>query len=84
MTTKDIIETYTNQRGETTDYIVECDEHGTSRAAVQIRLVPRGPRDAPLNGSGTLRNDKIANRSGRLLPEVFDWAERVIVARRLP
>lgn len=82
MTTKDIIETFTNKGGVTSDYIVECEEHGTSPAAVQIRLVPRAPRDAPMSGSGTLRKDKIANRSGRLLPEVFDWAETVIVARR--
>jgi hypothetical protein len=82
MTTKDIIETYTDHRGKMTDYVIECDEHGRSRAAVEIRLVPRRPRDSPLRGSGTLRNDKIANRSGRLLPEIFEWAEKVIIARR--
>jgi hypothetical protein len=83
MTTKDIIETYTSGAGKMTDYIVECEEHGTSPAEVRIRLVPRQPRDSPLNGGGTLRKGKITNRSGRVLPEVFDWAEGVIVARRI-
>jgi hypothetical protein len=84
MPTKDIIETYTNQIGGTTDYIVECEERGRSVAPVQIRLVPRKRRDLPLEGAGTLRNDRITNRSGRLPPEVFDWAEKVIIARRIP
>jgi len=82
MTTKDVIETYTSQRGEPTDYVVECEEHGGADAAVQIRLVPRKPRDPAAQGAGTLHNDRIMNRSGKLAPEVFDWAESVIIARR--
>jgi hypothetical protein len=82
MPTKDIIETYTNQRGETTDYIVECEERGRSGAPVQIRLVRRKPREVPLEGIGTLRHGKIENRSGRVPQEVFDWAEKLIALRR--
>jgi hypothetical protein len=82
MTTKDIIETYTSQQGETTDYVVECEEHGGADAAVQIRLIARKPREPARGGAGTLHNGRIKNRSGNLTREVFEWAESVIFARR--
>jgi hypothetical protein len=82
MTTKDIIETYTSQQGETTDYVVECEEHGGADAAVQIRLIPRTRREPAAEGAGTLRKGRIRNRSGKLAREVFEWAESVIIARR--
>ena len=60
---------------------IECEDHGVSNPPVLIRLVPRR-REAPLEGQGTLRQDKIANRSGKVAREVFDWAEGVIFERR--
>jgi hypothetical protein len=79
MTTKDIIETYTSQRGETTDYVVECEEHGGADAAVRIRLIPKKPREPAPEGAGTLHNGRITNRSGKLERNVFEWAESVII-----
>jgi|HubBroStandDraft_6_1064221.scaffolds.fasta_scaffold544918_2 hypothetical protein len=81
MATKDIIETYTNPLGEMADYVIECEANGVSNPPVLIRLVPRR-REPALEGQGTLRYDKIANRSGKVTPEVFDWAEGVIFERR--
>jgi hypothetical protein len=81
MASKDIIETYTNPRGEMTDYVIDCEAHGVSHPAVLIRLVPKR-REAPMEGHGILRYDKITNRSGTVAREVFDWAEGVIVERR--
>jgi hypothetical protein len=81
MATKDIIETYTNPGGQMTDYVIDCEDDGVSNPPVLIRLVPRR-REAPLEGHGTLRNDKITNRSGKVAREVFDWAESVIFERR--
>jgi|HubBroStandDraft_4_1064222.scaffolds.fasta_scaffold838811_1 hypothetical protein len=82
MTTKDIIETYTDPRGMMTDYTIECEKHVGLGAAVRIRLVPKRPRDPPLEGAGTFRNNKIIDRSGKVSGDVFDWAEKVIIARR--
>jgi hypothetical protein len=81
MATKDIIETYTSPLGEMTDYVIECEDLGVSNPPVLIRLVPKR-REVPLEGQGTLRYDKIANRSGKVAREVFDWAEGVIFERR--
>jgi hypothetical protein len=83
MSTKDIIETYTSQQGEPTDYVVECEERGRADVAVQIRLVAKKPREHG-EGAGTLHNGRITNRSGNLAREVFEWAESVIIARRAP
>jgi hypothetical protein len=84
MATKDIIETYTSEQGETADYVVECEEQGRADAAVQIYLIPRKPRERPQQGVGTFHSGRIINRSGELAREVFDWAESVIIARRVP
>jgi hypothetical protein len=84
MTTKDIIETYTDPRGMMTDYTIECEKHVGLGAVVRIRLVPKRPRDPPLEGGGTFRNNRIIDRSGKVSGDVFDWAEKVIIGRRLP
>jgi hypothetical protein len=81
MATKDIIETYTSPHGEMADYIIECEDRGVSNPTVLIRLVPK-KREALLEGQGVLQNHKIANRSGKVAREVFDWAEGVIIERR--
>jgi hypothetical protein len=81
MATKDIIETFMNPQGEMADYVIECENHGVSNPPVLIRLVPRR-REVPLEGHGTLRYDKITNRSGKVAREVFDWAEGIIFERR--
>jgi hypothetical protein len=46
--------------------------------------VPKRPRDRLLEGGGTFRNNKIIDRSGKVSGDVFDWAEKVIIGRRLP